>query len=100
MQDHLFLAEHYEPDLSVEQLQERCGRLRATAASAAQELAVRLVGSTVLPTEHCALYLFDAESAERVREVYRRSGLEPGRLTPAVSFDGEQPDLVNERKTR
>ena len=100
MQRHLFLVEHYEPDLSVEQLAEWWARLRAaTVSNQSSEVAVRIVGSTVLPSEHCALYVFRADAAEQVREVYRRSGLVPGRLTPAISFDEEKPDLVNERKT-
>jgi Protein of unknown function (DUF4242) len=64
-------------------------RVVATARSAAEEMArtgtaIRYLRSIFVPTDETCFHLFDAPSAELVREASERAGLGPERIVEAI----------------
>jgi len=76
----VWLLEQYEPGASVRQLHQRVRALAAVAARSGTTRAVRLIAGTVLPDDEEALCLVEAESAQAIRVVCRKSRFRVDRL--------------------
>jgi hypothetical protein len=94
-----FLVETYAPydaasaAASVEDLSLAADRLSETGAE------VRLLRAIFIPEDDIAFYLFEASSADAVRDAMRRAGLRPDRITQAASSE-TKPTRVRERTNR
>ena len=83
-----FLVEAFAPSLDDVALAELVARLEATAeARSADGPLVRYRRSIHVPKDETCFHLFEAASAEAVREAGRRAGLEFDRVTAAVDPD-------------
>jgi hypothetical protein len=76
----VWLLEQYEPGASVRQLHQRVRALAAVAARSGTARAVRLIAGTVLPDDEEALCLLEAESAQAIRVICRKSRFRVDRL--------------------
>jgi len=84
-----FLVEHYRPGLSVDELGAWAARVCETARDMQDEgIAVRYLRATIVPTDESLLCLFEADSAQLVREAYARAGIPFERITPVHSHEG------------
>jgi uncharacterized protein DUF4242 len=80
-----FLLETYVPQVRAVEAREAGLRAHAAAEELAREgTRIRYVRTTFLPEDETCFHLFDAQSAEAVREVGRRAGLEPIRVVGAL----------------
>jgi len=80
-----FLLETYVPQVQAAEAREAGERARAAAEALADEgTRIRYVRTTFLPEDETCFHLFEAQSAEAVRELGRRAGIEPIRVVGAV----------------
>ena len=78
-----FLVETYTP--AAESLGDATARIRLAVTELSQAgTPVRYLRSIFVPADEMCLYLFEAPSAEAVREASERAGLLPGRIVEAV----------------
>lgn len=78
-----FLVETYAP--SAIALADAEARARLAAVELARSgTPVHYIRSIFVPGDEMCLYLFEAPSAEAVREASERAGLSPGRIVEAV----------------
>ncbi|HEY1366770.1 MAG TPA: nickel-binding protein [Gaiellaceae bacterium] len=86
----LYLAECYWPDISEEHL-ERASRRAREAAKALTEngTAVRLRSSWLVPDDEVAFLLFEAVSADAVRQVVERAGVPFERIVQTTELTPE-----------
>ena len=90
----LYLVECYRPGASAASLWLAAGQLRAAAAALADEGAqVRLVGTTIVPTDEAVLCVFEAADEELVRDTFARAGVPCERLTPALSITESKEEI-------
>jgi Protein of unknown function (DUF4242) len=81
-----YLVEGYCPGLSVEELRRLASRVRGAAAEMEQAgMPLRLVGSTIVPTDESFLCTIEAASENLVREVYARAAIPFERISPVIS---------------
>ena len=86
-----FLVEHYRPGLSVDELGALATRMRETADEMeGAGMAVRYLRATIVPTDESLLCLFEADSAQLVREAYTRAGIPFERITPVIPTKEER----------
>lgn len=91
----LYLAERYLPGITREQILAAAARARDTAVRMTEEgTAVRYVGSTFIPEDEACFCLFDAASAETVKEANERAAIPFDRIIEAVRVASE--DLTSE----
>jgi hypothetical protein len=84
-----YLVEHYRPGLQIEELRQAVSRVRdATAALTDEGKPLRLVRSTIVPRDESFLFVFEAASAEYVREAHVRAGVPFDRISAAISEEG------------
>ena len=82
-----FLLEIYAPPDVPGILPLRAGDIaRATEQVSEETAPIRLLGAIFLPEDEICFYLYQASSADAVRAAATRAGLEPDRITPAVSI--------------
>ncbi len=60
--------------------------------------AVRYLRSILIPGDETALHLFEADSAERVVEVFEQAGLSANRVVAAVDMQG--PTIVGKKRRK
>jgi hypothetical protein len=77
-----FLVETYAPTSTV--LAEAEVRARRAAELARAETPVRYIRSIFVPDDEMCLHMFEAPSAEALREASDRAGLSPERIVEAV----------------
>ena len=80
-----YLAEHYHPGLTVEEL----GRLAAQVRESIAELElegkqVRYLRATIVPLDESFLLVLEAASEELVREAYARAGVRFDRISTTL----------------
>lgn len=81
-----YLVEGYCPGLSVEELRRLASRLRAAAAEMEQAgIPLRLVGSTIVPSDESFLCTVEAASENLVREAYARAAIPFERISSVIS---------------
>ena len=86
-----FLVEHYRPGLSVDELGDLATRMRETADEMeGAGMAVRYLRATIVPSDESLLCVFEADSAQLVREAYARAGIPFERITPVVPMKEER----------
>jgi hypothetical protein len=78
-----FLVETYAPSAVARADVETRAR-RAAAELARTGIPVRYVRSIFVPEDEMCLYLFEARSADAVREASEKAGIAPGRIVEAV----------------
>lgn len=82
----VFLVEHYRPGSSLADLRHGAARIRETIAVLdAGGTAVRLIGSTIVPSDEALLLLIEAPSEALVRLVADRADTVFERISPAVA---------------
>lgn len=81
-----YLVESYAANLP-ERIDDVCERARLAAELAAN---VGYLRTTFLPDDEVALHLFEARSAEALREAVSSAGLEHERIVEAVEPSGER----------
>jgi len=80
-----YLVEHYWPGINVEIFRSATERVRTTAESMARDgVPIRFRHSTLVPKDEAAFCVFDAESAELIKELYARAGVRFERIVAAV----------------
>ena len=80
-----YLVEHYRPGLTVGELRQWAGRVRATAAQMSSEgKAVRYVRAAIVPADETLLCVLEAATEELVRETYARAGIPFERLSAVI----------------
>ena len=80
-----FLLETYVPQARAAEARNAGRRAQAAAEELAGEgTSSRYVRTTFLPEDETCFHLFEAQSAEAVREAGRRAGLGPIRVVGAV----------------
>ena len=83
-----YLAEHYRPGGSLDDLDCAVRDVRLAAAEMARRSrSVRCVNFTIVPSDEAFLALFEATSEELVRELYAHAGIPFERITGAVWLD-------------
>jgi hypothetical protein len=81
-----FLAEAYVPRDSADMLAFRSGDRALAMEQVSEETApARFLGAIYVPQDETCFYLYRAQSAGAVREAITRAGLQPERITQAVS---------------
>ena len=89
----VYLVEHYAPGLTADGLRCRAARVRETAVAMGSEgRAVHYLRSTIVPADEALLCVFEASSAELVREVCARAGVPFERLSVAIADESERLD--------
>ena len=78
-----FLVERYVPDPSVAEQEAERARISATRMTH-NGMPIRLVHSIFLPEDETSLLLFEATSADIVRETARGAGLSVDRIVEAL----------------
>jgi Protein of unknown function (DUF4242) len=78
-----FLVETYAPS-SVARADVETRARRAAAELARTGIPVRYVRSIFVPEDEMCLYLFEARSADAVREASERAGIAPERIVEAI----------------
>jgi hypothetical protein len=95
-----FLVEHYRPGLTADELGGWAARVRDAAGDLERKgKPVRYLQATIVPTDESLFCVFEAASAQLVREAYARAGIPFERIT-AVIPDGawsERPPRKEER---
>jgi hypothetical protein len=88
-----FLAETYTPrGVLGGAAVPRAGDLaRAAAQASAPGAAVRFLGAILVPAEETCFWLYQAPAAEAVLAAMTAAGLDPERITPAVSIRPPRP---------
>lgn len=90
-----YLAEHYQPGASLDDLDCAVRDVRLAAAEMARRRhSVRCVHFTIVPSDEAFLALFEATSEELVRELYAHARIPFERITGAVwleSGEGMRP---------
>jgi uncharacterized protein DUF4242 len=82
-----FLGESYPVGVGSKALTAAARRARLVAAEMrAEGIGIRFVKSTFVPAEDALMCLFDAPSADVVRELGRRAGLPVERVVEAVEL--------------
>jgi hypothetical protein len=90
---NVYLVEHYAPGFTVDGLGCWAARVRETAVAMRSEgRAVRYLRSTIVPADEALLCVFEADSEELVREVYKRAGVPFERLSAAIADESEWLD--------
>ena len=80
-----FLLETYVGRVHAAEVRDAGLRAHAAADELAREgMRIRYVRTTFLPEDETCFHLFEAQSAEAVREAGRRAGLGPIRVVGAV----------------
>jgi hypothetical protein len=80
-----YLAEHYRPGASLDDLDCAVRDVRLAAAEMARRRrSVRCVHFTIVPSDEAFLALFEATSEELVLELYAHAGIPFERITGAV----------------
>jgi hypothetical protein len=86
-----YLAEAYVPRSRLQEARAAGGRARTAAERLSQEgMAVRYVRTTFLPDDETCFHVFEAASAQIVREVCRRAELGSPRIIPAMEWASRQ----------
>ncbi|HEU4449797.1 MAG TPA: nickel-binding protein [Gaiellaceae bacterium] len=89
-----FLVEVYTSRLDGAALAKLVARLKAAAEAMSAEIPVTYLRSIHVPEDETCFHLFEAESAEIVREAGRRAGLTFDRVAaavePVISEGGER----------
>jgi hypothetical protein len=80
-----FLAETYTP-CAASDITAVAADYLALAMEQASEETVRFLGAIVISEDETCFVLYQASSADAVRAAATRAGLEPDRITPAVSI--------------
>jgi hypothetical protein len=82
-----FLAETYTPRDAAGTAAPRAGDLaRAAARVSGPGAAVCFLGAIAVPAEETCFWLYQAPTADAVRAAMAAAGLDPGRITPAVTL--------------
>jgi len=79
-----FLVEVYTPRLDEAALAKLVARLETAAEAMSAEIPLTYLRSIHVPEDETCFHLFEAKSAEVVREAGRRAGLTFDRITEAV----------------
>ena len=87
----VYVGERYIPGAEEEVALGQAGEIRAVV----QRLAtggspIRLLSTTFVPNEEWVFDLFEAESAEQVREVYEQCSVPVERVAPGVHLPGPE----------
>jgi len=87
----VYVGERYIPGAEEEVALAQAGEIRAVV----QQLAtggspIRLLSTTFVPNEEWVFDLFDAESAEQVRQVYDQCSVPVERVTQGVHLPGPE----------
>ena len=82
-----YLAEHYRPGASLDDLDCAVRDVRLAAAEMARRSRSVRVNFTIVPSDEAFLALFEATSEELVRELYAHAGIPFERITGAVWLD-------------
>jgi hypothetical protein len=94
-----FLAEAYVPRDSADMVVLRSGdRALAMEQVSAETAPVRFLGAIYVPQDETCFYLYQAESAEAVREAMTCAGLQPERITQAVLIGWAAGELAAETR--
>jgi Nickel responsive protein SCO4226-like len=81
----VFVVERYLPGLDRYALQRSLEQLEQTVAQMRREgIAVRYLGSTIVPDDEACFCQFEASSATQVAEANRRAGVPFDRIVDAV----------------
>jgi hypothetical protein len=95
-----FLVETYAPYDTPSAAAQRVADVSLAAARLSETAAeVRLQRAIFIPEDDIAFYLFEASSADAVRDAMRCAGVRPDRITEAVSTE-TKPTRVRERTNR
>jgi hypothetical protein len=82
-----FLAETYTPRGAPDSTAVAAGDVALATEQVGEETAaVRLLGAIFVPDEETCFFLYQAPSADAVREAMTRARLRPGRINQAVSI--------------
>jgi len=80
-----YLVEVYLPRSRADEARATAGRARAVAEELSREgRPIRYIRTTFLPDDETCFHLFDAPSAEVVKEASSRAELGPARVVPAI----------------
>jgi hypothetical protein len=81
----MFVVERYLPAVSPKELAAAVARdRRAAAGMTAAGIPVRHLSTIHIPTDESCLCLFDAPSADALREAHERAGIDYERIVEAV----------------
>jgi hypothetical protein len=94
-----FLAEAYVPRDAADIVALRSGEVALATEQVSEETApVCFLGAVLVPDDEICFYLYQAQSAGAVREAMTRAGLEPERITQAVSIGWTAAELATETR--
>jgi hypothetical protein len=79
-----FLVEQYWPGVTEEAFRQAAVRVQASA----DELGIRFLHSTLVPSDESAFWLLAAASSGVVAEAYRRAGVPFERILDALDLSG------------
>ena len=83
-----YLTEHYQPDITVEELERLVARVRASIGELELEgKEVRYLHSTIVPSDESFLLIVEAALEQLVREAYARAGVRVDRISKTLEDD-------------